>query len=81
MEGDADHFVISLPSHCLFFIFISSADLLHSGGTVYTVNWEDQEQESSSPSILQSLRLFMFLQHNDQFACQLSDRMGEEQLH
>lgn len=57
---------------------------MHSGGTVYTVeqeNWEDQEQKLGVPSMQQRLLLFLFLQHSDPFTLQLSDIMGERQLH
>nr|XP_020445685.1 type 2 DNA topoisomerase 6 subunit B-like isoform X2 [Monopterus albus] len=64
--------------HCSSF-----KDLVYSGGTVYTVeqeNWEDPEQESRLPSIQQSVRLFLFLQHSDPFTSQLSDDMATEAL-
>lgn len=73
------HFLLSKKN-----ILTSSADLVHSGGTVYTVeqeNCEDPEQESGFPRMQQSLLLFLFLQHSDPFICQLSDIMGERQLH
>lgn len=60
------------------------ADLVHSGVSVYSVeqeNGEGQEQESSFSSVQQSLLLFLFLQHSDPFTCQLSDIMGERQMH
>ena len=48
---------------------------------MYTVEQEqeDLEQESVS-SIQQSLLLYVFLQHGDPFASELSDMMGERQL-
>ncbi|XP_073342451.1 type 2 DNA topoisomerase 6 subunit B-like [Pagrus major] len=61
----------------------SSKDLVHSGGTVYTVeqeNCEDSQQESSPPRMQQRLLLFLFLQHNDPFTYQLSDIMATEAL-
>lgn len=64
-------------------IIFFSADLVHSSGTVYTAeqeNCEDSEQEWSPPRAQQRLLLFLFLQHNDPFTCQLSDIMGERQL-
>ncbi|XP_070770027.1 type 2 DNA topoisomerase 6 subunit B-like [Enoplosus armatus] len=64
--------------HCSSF-----KDLVHSGGTVYTVeqeNSEDPDQESSLPSVQQSLLLFLFLQHSDPFTHQLSDIMATEAL-
>ncbi|XP_078025767.1 DUF4554 domain-containing protein [Epinephelus lanceolatus] len=60
--------------HCLY-----SKDLVHSGGTVYTVeqeNSEDPEQET----VQQGLLLFLSLQHSDPFTCQLSDMMATEVL-
>lgn len=73
------HFLFSKKN-----ILTSPADLVHSGGTIYTVeqeNWEDPERESSPPRMQQSLLLFLFLQHSDPFTYQLSDIMGERQLH
>ncbi|XP_029297836.1 type 2 DNA topoisomerase 6 subunit B-like isoform X2 [Cottoperca gobio] len=64
--------------HCSSF-----KDLVHSGGTVYTVeqeNCEDPEQESSPAPIRQSLLLYIFLQHSDPFTYQLSDMMATEVL-
>ncbi|XP_054454095.1 DUF4554 domain-containing protein [Anoplopoma fimbria] len=64
--------------HCSSF-----KDLVHRGGIVYTVeqeNCEDPEQESSLPTMQQSLLLYLFLQHNDPFTYQLSDLMATEVL-
>ncbi|KAM8732884.1 type 2 DNA topoisomerase 6 subunit B-like [Acanthopagrus schlegelii] len=61
----------------------SYKDLVHSGGTVYTVeqeNYEDSEQASSPPQAQQRLLLFLFLQYNDPFTCQLNDIMATEVL-
>ncbi|XP_030253107.1 type 2 DNA topoisomerase 6 subunit B-like isoform X2 [Sparus aurata] len=61
----------------------SFKDLVHSSGTVYTAeqeNCEDSEQEWSPPRAQQRLLLFLFLQHNDPFTCQLSDIMATEVL-
>ncbi|XP_041652851.1 DUF4554 domain-containing protein isoform X2 [Cheilinus undulatus] len=58
-------------------------DLVHSSGTVYTVeqeNSEEPEQELNLSPIQQSLLLFLFLQHIDPFTCQLSDIMVTEAL-
>lgn len=49
--------------------------------TVEQENWEDQEQKLGVPSMQQRLLLFLFLQHSDPFTLQLSDIMGERQLH
>lgn len=62
----------------------SFADPVHSIGTVHTLekdDWEDVKEESSIPSVPQRLLLFLFLQHSDPFTHQLSDVMGERQLH
>lgn len=62
----------------------SCADPAHSVGTVHTLeqdDWEDLKEESSIPSVPQRLLLFLFLQHSDPFTVQLSDVMGERQLH
>ncbi|CAI5652364.1 unnamed protein product [Oreochromis niloticus] len=61
----------------------SFKDLVYSGGTVYTVekdSWDDPEQESSLPTVQQSLLLFFFLQHSDPFTSQLTDLMATEVL-
>ncbi|KAM9741526.1 type 2 DNA topoisomerase 6 subunit B-like [Menidia menidia] len=63
----------------------SAADLKRSCGTEYTVeedSWEYPELESSrAPApVQQSLVLFLFLQHNDPFTCQLSDLLATEVL-
>ncbi|XP_030595851.1 type 2 DNA topoisomerase 6 subunit B-like isoform X2 [Archocentrus centrarchus] len=58
-------------------------DLVYSGGTVYTVekdSWDNPEQESSLPTVQQSLLLFFFLQHSDPFTSQLTDLMATEVL-
>lgn len=62
----------------------SCADPVYSVGTVHTVeqdHWEDLKEESGVPSVPQRLLLFLFLQHSDPFTLQLSDVMGERQLH
>ncbi|XP_044061152.1 DUF4554 domain-containing protein isoform X2 [Siniperca chuatsi] len=62
--------------HCSSF-----KDLVHSGGTVYTVEQENcEDPESSLPSVQQSLLLFLFLKHSDPFTYQLSDMMATEAL-
>ena len=48
-----------------------------SGGIVYEVEQENQEEESSLPTMQQGLLLCLFLQHSDPFTSQLSDVMGE----
>lgn len=66
------------PLICLF--FLKKADLVHSGGTVYTEeqeNCEDQEQNLSLPSVQQRLALFLLLQYSDPFTLQLCDIIGE----
>lgn len=63
------------------YIWTFSGDLVHRGGILYTVeqeNTEDPAQESSLPLMQQSLLLYLFLQHSDPFAYQLSDMMGEK---
>lgn len=57
-----------------------SADLVLSGATVYEVEQENWEEESSLPTIQQRLLLLLFLQHSDPFSSHLSDVMGERQL-
>ncbi|XP_039872564.1 DUF4554 domain-containing protein isoform X4 [Simochromis diagramma] len=68
----------------LYRVYCSSfKDLVYSGGTVYTVekdSWDDPEQESSLPTVQQSLLLFFFLQHSDPFTSQLTDLMATEML-
>ncbi|XP_014190214.1 DUF4554 domain-containing protein isoform X1 [Haplochromis burtoni] len=68
----------------LYRLYCSSfKDLVYSGGTVYTVekdSWDDPEQESSLPTVQQSLLLFFFLQHSDPFTSQLTDLMATEML-
>ncbi|KAM9356696.1 type 2 DNA topoisomerase 6 subunit B-like [Symphorus nematophorus] len=64
--------------HCSSF-----KDLVHSGGTVFTVeqeNCEDSEQQSGLSSVQQRLLLFLFLQHNDPFIYHLSDFIATEAL-
>ncbi|XP_074504782.1 type 2 DNA topoisomerase 6 subunit B-like [Sebastes fasciatus] len=83
-------FLQNLPAHLdcqelgLHGIHCSSCkDLVHSGGTVYTVeqeNSEDPEHESSPPPMQQSLLLCLLLQHSDPFTYQLSDMMATEML-
>ncbi|XP_071753847.2 DUF4554 domain-containing protein [Centroberyx gerrardi] len=61
----------------------SSTDLVHSGGTVYTVehgNCEEPEPEWSLAPVQQSLSLFLFLQHSDPFTSQLADVTATEEL-
>ncbi|KAF3838506.1 hypothetical protein F7725_010274 [Dissostichus mawsoni] len=60
---------------------IHCSSVKDSDGTVYTVEQEqeDLEQESVS-SIQQSLLLYVFLQHGDPFASELSDMMATEVL-
>lgn len=69
----------------LFFYFEQSfAELVHSGGIIYTVeeeNCEDQEQKLHLPLVQQHLLLFLFLQYSDPFTSQLSDIMGKGQLY
>lgn len=86
MDISNNQVVLLFPSRFLFCknIVTSCADLVHSGGTVYTAeeeNWEDQEQKLGHPSIKQRLQIFLFLQYNDPFTFQLSDIMGERKLH
>ncbi|XP_068596796.1 type 2 DNA topoisomerase 6 subunit B-like [Brachionichthys hirsutus] len=60
-----------------------SAAFVYSAGTVYTVvqeNRADQEQDISVPPVQQRLLVLLFLQHNDQFTCQLSDVVATEVL-
>lgn len=62
----------------------SCAELVHSGGIIYTVeeeNCEDQEQKLHLPLVQQRLLLFIFLQYSDPFTSQLSDIMGKGQLY
>ncbi|XP_039975955.1 DUF4554 domain-containing protein isoform X3 [Xiphias gladius] len=61
--------------HCSSF-----KDLVLGGGTVYKVEQENREEESSLPTVQQSLLLFLFLQHSDPFTSQLSDVMATEAL-
>ncbi|KAM4555114.1 type 2 DNA topoisomerase 6 subunit B-like [Odontesthes bonariensis] len=65
-------------------VFCSSfKDLVHSYGTVYTVenkNWDDPEQESTHAPVQQSLLLFLFLQHSDPFTSQVTDLLATEVL-
>ncbi|XP_034546833.1 DUF4554 domain-containing protein isoform X2 [Notolabrus celidotus] len=64
--------------HCSF-----SKDLVHSSGTVYTVQQEncaDPDQESNVPRVQQGLLLLLFLQHSDPFTSHLSDIMVTEAL-
>ncbi|XP_034067744.1 DUF4554 domain-containing protein isoform X2 [Gymnodraco acuticeps] len=60
---------------------IHCSSVKDGNGTVYTVEQEqeDLEQESVS-SIQQSLLLYVFLQHGDPFASELSDMMATEVL-
>ncbi|XP_035017569.1 DUF4554 domain-containing protein [Hippoglossus stenolepis] len=58
----------------------SYKDLVLSGGIVYEVEQENQEEESSLPTMQQGLLLFLFLQHSDPFTSQLSDVMATEAL-
>nr|XP_019934605.1 PREDICTED: type 2 DNA topoisomerase 6 subunit B-like isoform X2 [Paralichthys olivaceus] len=58
----------------------SYKDLVLNGGTVYEVEQENQEEESSLPTMQQGLLLFLFLQHSDPFTSQLSDVMATEAL-
>ncbi|XP_047441920.1 DUF4554 domain-containing protein isoform X1 [Mugil cephalus] len=70
--------------HCSSFkVSTSPAGLVHSGCTVYTVEqgeWRGPEQESSPPTVQQSLLLFLFLQHSDPFVSELTDIMSTEVL-
>lgn len=56
------------------------ADLLHSGGTIYTVeeleNHEDKERQQNLPLVQQRLLLFLLLHYSDPFTVQLSDVVG-----
>ncbi|KAM4621823.1 type 2 DNA topoisomerase 6 subunit B-like [Polymixia lowei] len=64
--------------HCSTF-----TDLVHSGGTVYTVEHGNCRQPGSEWSLAcveQSLSLFLFLQHSDPFTSQLSDVTATEEL-
>ncbi|XP_071313497.1 type 2 DNA topoisomerase 6 subunit B-like isoform X2 [Trachinotus anak] len=61
--------------HCSSF-----KDLVLSGGTVYKVEQEMLEEESSPSTIQQSLLLFLFLQHSDPFTSHISDVMATEAL-
>lgn len=70
-----------LPFHFLFF-FHPALTPSEDSSTVYRVeqeNCEDAEQESTLPSMPQSLLLFLFLQHSDPFISHISDLMGERQ--
>ncbi|XP_060935112.1 DUF4554 domain-containing protein [Limanda limanda] len=58
----------------------SYKDLVLSGGIVYEVEQENQEEESNLPTMQQGLLLFLFLQHSDPFTSQLSDVMATEAL-
>ncbi|XP_056239122.1 DUF4554 domain-containing protein [Seriola aureovittata] len=58
----------------------SFKDLALSGGTVYKIEQENSEEESSLPTMQQSLLLFLFLQHSDPFTSQVSDVMDTEAL-
>ncbi|XP_035506052.2 DUF4554 domain-containing protein isoform X2 [Scophthalmus maximus] len=59
--------------HCSSF-----KDLVLSGGTVYKVEQENWEAESSLPTMQQMLRLFLFLQHSDPFTSHLPDVIAAE---
>ncbi|GLD70272.1 type 2 DNA topoisomerase 6 subunit B-like protein [Lates japonicus] len=55
-------------------------DLVLSGATVYEVEQENWEEESSLPTIQQRLLLLLFLQHSDPFSSHLSDVMATEAM-
>lgn len=56
-------------------ILILSVDLLN-GGTMYEVQQENDDRESSLPTMHQSLLLLLFLQYSDPFTSEMSDVMG-----
>ncbi|CAK6971977.1 DUF4554 domain-containing protein isoform X3 [Scomber scombrus] len=64
--------------HCSSF-----TDLVHSGGIVYKIkqeNDEEPQQESSLVPMQQNLLIFLLLQHSDSFISQLSDIMATDAL-
>ncbi|XP_074530454.1 type 2 DNA topoisomerase 6 subunit B-like [Halichoeres trimaculatus] len=67
-----------LSLHCT-----SSEELVHHGGSLYTVqeeNCEGPDQEPNQPGVQQGLLLLLFLQHSDPFSSHLSDVMVTEAL-
>ncbi|XP_063732943.1 DUF4554 domain-containing protein [Eleginops maclovinus] len=78
-------FFQNLPAHLdcqdLGLCSIHCSSVQDSVGTVYTVEQEQEDLEQGSvSSVQQSLLLYVFLQHSDPFASQLSDMMVTEVL-
>ncbi|XP_008324902.1 type 2 DNA topoisomerase 6 subunit B-like isoform X2 [Cynoglossus semilaevis] len=76
----------NLPAHLdykdlgLHRLHCSSFKDLLNGGTMYEVQQENDDRESSLPTMHQSLLLLLFLQYSDPFTSEMSDVMAAEAL-